>query len=522
MKILIFHGYLLQGTGSNVYNESLARALKRLGHKVHLLCQDREAPSLQWVDAVGRWTDGELELEGSVPADGSVTVYLPDIGGLLPVFVPDEYEGFEVKTFAELTDAELDRYLEANVKAVEDVLALVGGVDAALANHLVMGPVILSRAGLEFALKVHGSDLSYTVLPDLDRFRPYAEEATAAAAGILVGSRHIAERLALAVDDPDVTAKVHLGPPGVDTSLFSPLEPADRPRRLAELAVTLREEALSPGGAWERDNAAAADALDWLAGIGGPRVVFVGKLIVSKGVDLLLAAWPLVHAANPGAGLLIVGFGEYEAGLRRLWDALQRGDLDDARKVATAGWGLEGGEERPLKMLTSFLDVHPASYPDAADPASYPAAALAAAGSVEFAGRLEHDEVGRLVPACDALVFPSTFPEAFGMVAAEAAAAGDLPVSAAHSGAAEVSRSLAAALPAEARDLVSFPLDDGAVRAIADRLNRWLALDGGTREETRSALVETARSLWSWEGVAESVIAASEGRLDDLTPVPDD
>ena len=32
----------------------------------------------------------------------------------------------------------------------------------------------------------------------------------------------------------------------------------------------------------------------------GPRVIFVGKLIVSKGVDLLLAAWPLVVAANPG------------------------------------------------------------------------------------------------------------------------------------------------------------------------------------------------------------------------------
>ena len=32
-----------------------------------------------------------------------------------------------------------------------------------------------------------------------------------------------------------------------------------------------------------------------------------------------------------------------------------------------------------------------------------------------------------LVPACDALVFPSTFPEAFGMVAAEAAAAGRRP-----------------------------------------------------------------------------------------------
>jgi glycosyltransferase involved in cell wall biosynthesis len=139
---------------------------------------------------------------------------------------------------------------------------------------------------------------------------------------------------------------------------------------------------------------------------------------------------------------------------------------------------------------------------------------------VSFAGRLEHDEVGRLVPACDALVFPSTFPEAFGMVAAEAAAAGVLPVSAAHSGALEVSRALAEALPAAARGLVSFDLDDGAVHAIAERLNAWLALDPGTREQARIALKEVVARLWSWEGVARTALAASAGRLDLLPAIP--
>ena len=53
---------------------------------------------------------------------------------------------------------------------------------------------------------------------------------------------------------------------------------------------------------------------------------------------------------------------------------------------------------------------------------------------------------------------PSTFPEAFGMVAAEAAACGVLPVSAAHSGLAEVSRALAAAVPPPSAALLAFPL----------------------------------------------------------------
>jgi threonine dehydratase len=49
MRILIFHGYLLRGTGSNIYNANLARALAGLGHEVHLFCQDRTAPKLDGV-----------------------------------------------------------------------------------------------------------------------------------------------------------------------------------------------------------------------------------------------------------------------------------------------------------------------------------------------------------------------------------------------------------------------------------------------------------------------------------------
>jgi glycosyltransferase involved in cell wall biosynthesis len=190
--------------------------------------------------------------------------------------------------------------------------------------------------------------------------------------------------------------------------------------------------------------------------------------------------------------------------------ALQAGDLSGAREIAARGMVTAGAEPVPLRMLDSFLS----SPPD-----SYAAAARSAAGSVSFAGRLEHDEVARVLPSADALVFPSTFPEAFGMVAAEAAACGVLPVSADHSGAREVCRALAPALPPEARDLLSFPLGDGAVEAIGDRLNRWLALERRARDRTRRALTARARELWSWESVAGGVLAASAGRLDELPPV---
>ncbi len=128
-------------------------------------------------------------------------IHNPDIGGLLPVYVKDPYEGFEVRSFPELTDAELDRYIDTNVTAVREVAEQAGGMDVALANHLVMGPAILARADVApFAAKVHGSALEYTVKPacSLPSLRTDGMEA---ASGVLVGSRHTAESLWAALPD---------------------------------------------------------------------------------------------------------------------------------------------------------------------------------------------------------------------------------------------------------------------------------------------------------------------------------
>src|SRR5215213_2065399 len=207
MRILIFHGYLLRGTGSNIYNANLVRTLAALGHEVHLLCQDRhyEAP----------------ELSGS----GSVTVHLPDIGRVLPVYVADEYEGFDAKPFQELSDEELEHYIAANVEAARALPA----PDLALANHLVMGPVILARAlggRVPYAVKIHGSALEYTVRPHLERFLAYALEGIRSANGVLVGSHHTGDSLfEVLADEPGLRERTRLGPPGVDVHTFCRRQP---------------------------------------------------------------------------------------------------------------------------------------------------------------------------------------------------------------------------------------------------------------------------------------------------------
>src|SRR5919204_5592681 len=134
MRILIFHGYLLRGTGSNVYNASLCRALRDLGHEVHLLCQERRARELDYIDAVGSFRDGGLELE-VLREPVRCTAYLPEIGDLLPVYVADRYEHFQARPFPELDDEQLARYLDANAAAVSEAAARAEP-DVALANHL--------------------------------------------------------------------------------------------------------------------------------------------------------------------------------------------------------------------------------------------------------------------------------------------------------------------------------------------------------------------------------------------------
>ena len=476
-----------------------------LGHEVHLLCQDRDTRALPWVDAVGAWHDGELQVD-VLREPVRCTVYTPPIGRVLPVYVADRYEGFDARPFQDLTGAELEHYIGANVSAVSDVAARAAP-DAALANHLVMGPVVLARAGLRYAVKIHGSALEYTVKRHPDRFLPLAREGLDGAAGVLVGSRHTAESLWAALDDAELPERTRLGPPGVDVHAFRPRRPPEAGAGLRVLADRIEG---APTAGWGGDAGAAA-ALRELEPARDRIVSFVGKLIVSKGVDLLLAAWPLVIAAVPEARLCVVGFGEYRDGLKQLLAAIEQRDLAAAREVARRGRALEGGEEAELGYLAAFLDGLAGDERE-----RWLAAGPDAAARVHFTGRLEHSDLPDLLPACEAQVVPSTFPEAFGMVAVEAAACGALPLSASHSGLAEVTATLRECIDEDLRTLLEFERGPGAVREIAAKLVRWLTLDDARRAAASAALSELARARYGWESVAEGVIAAARGELADL------
>ncbi|HZA19805.1 MAG TPA: hypothetical protein VE889_03030, partial [Actinomycetota bacterium] len=150
MRVLLWHGYLLSGSGSNIYTANVARVWRDQGHDVLVICQDRSASGLPFVDADGDFPESNaafsmLEQDYDLRT-GRCRVVRPHIEGLLPVYVYDDYEGFTVKRFIDLTDEELTRYTEHNVAALTSAIETFQP-DAIVTGHEVMGPYIARSAG---------------------------------------------------------------------------------------------------------------------------------------------------------------------------------------------------------------------------------------------------------------------------------------------------------------------------------------------------------------------------------------
>jgi glycosyltransferase involved in cell wall biosynthesis len=409
MRILLWHGYLLGGTGSNVYSRALAREWTRDGHDVVVVSQER-AP-------------GQYDLGGA----RTVAVDLP--GGLLPVFVMDHYEGLNPKFLQDFTEAERRAYVDANAAALRELLP----ADLVFANHVLMGGPVGAASGARFRVKAHGSELEYSMRgrPELGE---WGRAALSRAEVTFVGSQHIREVLADVVGEVGRVIEV---PPGVDIDAFVL---RDRDVALADLLAEAGNDPPNDGDERLPDDGNVGRLAAFLAEP-GPLVVYFGKLIEQKGVQVLLEAMKHVDAR-----LIVVGFGPDRAALE-----------------------------------------------------------AAAAPATLFTGPLEHRHLVHLLPLADATVVPSIFPEAFGMVAAEAAAAGSPPLVARHSGLAEVAAGLEEEYPERFRHLASF--ESGDARDLARKLQDLLSLSPPEHEALRRAARQAVVDRWSWRSIARRLLA---------------
>ncbi len=422
MRIVIWHGYLLGGTGSNVYTRSLARAWRRLGHEVVVICQDPHPDDHGLLGA---------------------RVVRPSIGPRLPVFVLDSYEDVEACLLAEMPRSELDRIVELNAAAIRAELP----ADLVLVNHVLLGAPVGAAAGAPFVVKAHGSELEYA-MRGAPALCGWARETLASAAAVVAGSEHVRRVLGEVVGPGSYEQRVRVVPPGVDVD---ELRPEPREQALASLIAQCRLDPPNPPSARDErapDEGNAERLADFLVGE-APTVLYVGKLSREKGVHLLLEALGRLDARA-----VIVGFGPERAGLE---------------------------EQAGPRVL--------------------------------FTGALEHRHLAHLWPLADVSVTPSVFPEAFGMVAAEAASCGSPPLVARHSGLAEVALGLEGEYPPEYRHLAAFT--PGDVDDLAAKLRAILALPAAERAALGAAARRAAVHLWSWEGIAENLLTLRTGPGED-------
>jgi glycosyltransferase involved in cell wall biosynthesis len=104
---------------------------------------------------------------------------------------------------------------------------------------------------------------------------------------------------------------------------------------------------------------------------------------------------------------------------------------------------------------------------------------------------------------------PSIFPEAFGMVAAEAAAAGSPPLVARHSGLQEIAEGLEQEYPPEHRHLASFATGD--VPDLTTKLRELLTLPAQAHARVAAAARRAVEARWSWAGVANRLLQPFQG-----------
>jgi glycosyltransferase involved in cell wall biosynthesis len=501
----VWHGWLLEGTGANIYTAKVSEVWRRQGHEVVLLCQQRYTDRLAWVDGWSEAAGTDRLLHGRPPASGRVSVVNPDIGDLLPVFVVDHYDGFRVKRFVDLTDAELAEYLERNVEELREA-ARHDPPDAAVAGHLVPGPVVARRALGDgtFVAKVHGSDLEYAIKLQ-ERYAALAEEGVAGAVAVAGASRDVLARAETEV--PAARGRTTVIPPGVDVERW---RPRVRFEALEEVAERLAQDPDTPRGRpgdtdrsaagllRERDAAGleqlarsydhavpdpdAAGRLRTLAGRRGTVIGYLGKLIPQKGVERFVETLAVL---GPDVHGVVVGFGLGRECLAALVAALNDGDVKGYRWLA---------ESSPLALELDDAEVRTSA---------------GIAGRVTFTGRLDHRYAPEVVAALDALVVPSTLEEAFGMVAAEGAAAGAVPVVARHSSLAEVAEALEGA--AGRPGLLSFEPGPGATHRLAEALQRLLGLSPEDRIALRYAVRTHVATEWTWERTAERLLDAAVG-----------
>ncbi len=533
----ILHGYLLEGSGSNLWTRSVVTSLCRQRETVHLFCQENHGDLYEFISEMRRYNlDGSVETiwKCQSPFPGQCILHKPVLGDTLPVYVGDRYEEFSnVVPMIELADDDIERYIETNVRVVARVV-MEERIQVLHANHIVLMPEVARRVkakcGTPYVIMPHGSAIEYAVKKDR-RFFHFAERSINETAGLFVIGTEIRQRMnTLFPNSPGLDQKMTDLNLGVDTSLFTTEGPEMRGARVQELknAISgtkrgrkasdleefrnsltpdvskenligvLREYSEYDHKAPDEDVEDKLDSLDWSS---ESTVLFVGRFIASKGLQAVVCALPDILRARPATRLLAVGHGPQREVLEALLWALENGHRHLAERIVEWGRELEDGTVGSYAEIQAYWNGLGAKR---LEEWFATAQEYLRADTVVFTGYLTHPLLQHLFPCTDVSVFPSVVPEAGPLVFLEALASGSFPLGTYFAGMAASIDSTVELLGQEPADAMKLrPDPDFLVRDIGAGVLQALSFDGRYRESLR----EIAVTRYDWQAVGQSMLA---------------
>lgn len=534
--IAILHGYLLEGSGSNLWTRSIIESLCINGETVHLVCQENHPELYESISEVILYRlNGETEtiLNRKSPHSGRCIMHKPELGKTLPVYVTDKYEEFtDVRPMVDLSDEEVDNYLQVNIKTLQRVVT-ENNINALLANHAVLMSVVAQRVAnlqnIPYAIMPHGSAIEYAVKKD-KRFFNYAESAFKDAKRIYVIGNEIRSRVnKLFPSIPDMDPKMIDLNLGVNTALFNPVKVSNRTESISKLCSLLAGvkrgktedqsrqlvKGLSPDISKAELTTLIQDSSTYNAKLTDTNaeeklqmidwenekiILFVGRLIASKGLHSIVAALPEILDKEPNARLVVVGHGPQRESLEAMIWAFKNGHTDLVKNIVKWGRELEDNGDKHLEEFQLYLD----HLEKTGELDNYFAKAQKYINEdrIVFTGYLTHRELCCLFPTCDVAIFPSVVAEAGPLVFLEAMASGCFPIGTYFAGMGASIDSVSYAIPPEVVDLMKLSSNaHQTVRDIVTNVKSALYVDETYKDKLRQVAIEK----YDWNNISKKL-----------------
>ena len=529
MRIGLYHGYELTGSGSNEYTRYLAKSFVDAGHEVHIICRESRPEDIPYITKAYAWErDGSVE-EMPVSGNGTQECFLHQLphGDVRPVYLTDKQRKGNVKSFISLTDEELQEYHQLNEKLLTLILSKFH-LDILHANHLVYQPIAAIQAcnttKTPLIIFPHGSAIEYTVKIN-ERFKQLALRGILECTGIIIGNIEVRDRILHLYPEHKETilSKTKIVGVGVDTSLFKPVERTERHTSIRQLIDTNGGGGKSPELTDELQNRLKTEGIEttreywdsydhslpdsdlndhlnripWDQNI----LLFVGALTVGKGIQSVLTAMPRILQKQPQTHFIIVGSGAYREVLEAFVYAISTSNLDLLLQLCSKGKDLDRNElTGPWEDVQNFLnDSSVLSFilENGKDIDKH----------IHFLGRLDHSRLCYLFPCADIAIFPSVIPEAYPLVLMESLSNGVLPVVSYFSGFKDGVDELKPFLGESLTEKMRIPVDPQVrIEKIISNINKLL-----TEKDLKSIgpkLRKTAVENYDWSLKASQMVSA--------------